>query len=293
MFVEVDTENQILKIKQEITYHNQTADTLKEFILNDWNNAYSGKETPLAKRFSDEYVRAFHLANDSDRGFTTIYSIIDQNNLNLNWDRPARHPDLVEVKLKNPIYPNQKFKLTLTYQVKIPNERFTKFGYDDKTLSFNLRDWYLAPARVVNNKFVRYSNENLDDIANAVADYEITLTVPKGTVITTDLDDGKLQNETAEQYLLKGKNRMGFTLALETKNTFEVYSNSYGEVSCNIKDSRVTEIQKAYLINQVTEFTSNTLGGYPFKKIMVTQADYERSPMYGLNQLPAFLNPYP
>ena len=132
MFVEADIEKKILKVRQEITYYNQTADTLKEFILNDWNNAYSAKNTPLAKRFSDEYIRAFHLANDDERGSTAIYSIIDQNNLTLEWKRPVNHPDLVEVQLKNPIYPNQQFKFVLTYEVKIPNERFTKFGYDDR-----------------------------------------------------------------------------------------------------------------------------------------------------------------
>jgi len=294
MFVEADIEKRILKVRQEIIYYNQTSDTLKEFILNDWNNAYSAKDTPLAKRFSDEYIRAFHLANDDDRGSTTIYSVIDQNNLNLEWKRPVNHPDLVEVQLKNPIYPNQQFKFILTYEVKIPNDRFTKFGYDDRIGAFNLRDWYLTPARVVNNKFVRYSNENLDDIANGIADYDIKLSLPKNITLTTDLEENdKYDVKGLWVYELQGKNLMGFNIALETNNSFEVYKTRNVEVSCNLKDNRITELQRAALINQITEFTENKLGVYPHKKIMVTQADYERSPMYGINQLPAFLNPYP
>lgn len=294
MVVELDAEKKILKVKQEIVYYNQTADTLKQFVLNDWNNAYSNKTTPLAKRFSDEYVRAFHLAKPEERGNTILYSIIDQNNLTLNWNRPKNNPDLVEVQMKNPIYPNQKFKFILTYEVKIPNNRFTKFGYDDKTGSLNLKDWYLTPARVENNKFVRYSNENLDDIANGICDYELTLIVPENVKITTDLYIGnETKKENKNTFYLVGKGRNSFNLAIETINTFDIYLNKFVEVSCNLKDNRVTDIQKALLVDKITEFTATNLGVYPHGKILVTQADYERNPMYGLNQLPAFLNPYP
>lgn len=294
MFVEVDIENKIVKVRQEITYYNQTTDTLKEFILNDWNNAYSAKDTPLAKRFSDEYIRAFHLAGDQDRGNTIIYSVVDQNNLSLHWKRPTGHPDLVEVQLKNPIYPNQHFKFILTYEVKLPNDRFTNFGFDDKIGSFNLRDWYLTPARVEGNKFVRYSNENLDDIANAVSDYDIKLTLPKSIYLNTDLiEKDKYDVKGSWVYELEGKNIMGFNLALEAFNSYQAYKTNNAEVVCNLRDNRITELQKGALINQIAEFTETHLGTYPYKKIMVTQADYERSPMYGINQLPAFLNPYP
>lgn len=294
MQVDVTTETQVLKVKQEIIYHNQTNDTLKEFILNDWNNAYSAKDTPLAKRFSDEFVRAFHLAKDSERGSTTIFSIVDKDNTALNWTRPDKHPDLVAVHLKNPIYPGQKFKLVLTYEVKVPNERFTEYGYDDKIGVFTLKDWYLTPARLENKTFVRYSNENLDDIANSVCDYEVLLTLPKSLKFTTDLKEGKIsEKDSVITYELSGSDRMGFNLILEKNNTFDVYNNKVAEVSCNLKDNRVTEIQKALLVDRITEFTAANLGAYPHTKIMVTQADYERSPMYGLNQLPAFLNPYP
>jgi hypothetical protein len=34
------------------------------------------------------------------------------------------------------------------------------------------------------------------------------------------------------------------------------------------------------------------IGTYPFKKIVVSQIDYERNPFYGLNQLPSFISPF-
>jgi hypothetical protein len=46
----------------------------------------------------------------------------------------------------------------------------------------------LTPARYENHQFVTYSNENLDDIANASSDYEIEMKVGKKFAVTTDLD---------------------------------------------------------------------------------------------------------
>ena len=60
--VKVDADKKLLSVYQELTFLNQTNDTLTSIILNDWNNAYSARETPLGKRFSDEFVRSFHLA---------------------------------------------------------------------------------------------------------------------------------------------------------------------------------------------------------------------------------------
>lgn len=293
MVVDVDYDTKIFKIKQEITYHNQTNDTVQDFILNDWNNAYSGKNTPLAKRFSDEYVRAFHLAKDEERGYTKVYSIVDQNGLSLHFENPKKNSDIIDVQLKNPIYPNHKFKFFITYVVKIPNARFTKYGYDDEG-NFNLNDWYLTPARIENNKFVLYSNENLDDIANSICDFEITLRVPAGIKVITDLYAGnKVNKGNKDEHYLIGKGITDFALVLERNNSFEVYRNNYAEVSTNLKDNRVTDIQKAVIIDDVVRFTAENLGSYPNGKILVTQADYEHSPVYGLNQLPSFLSPFP
>jgi regulation of enolase protein 1 (concanavalin A-like superfamily) len=47
------------------------------------------------------------------------------------------------------------------------------------------------------------------------------------------------------------------------------------------------------LIDKITNYVKENLGTYPFKKITVSQTDYERNPFYGLNQLPAFISPFP
>ena len=292
MTVEADVDQRVLKVKQEITFVNQTGDTLTSITLNDWNNAYSSKTTPLAKRFSDEYVRAFHIADDKDRGGTTVTSAT-ANGQPLKWSRPEAHPDIIDIEVNIPIYPNGKFIMLFEYEVKLPDDRFTRYGVDDDG-NFILKNWYLTPARYEAHSFVKYSNENLDDIANAVSDYEVTLSVPSGSGVTSDLYVGnKITEGTTDKYFLIGESRLDFNLMLERKSTFEVYRNAIAEVSTNLKDKRLTDIQKALLIDEIVKFTSASLGSYPQGKVMVTQVEYERNPVYGLNQLPAWISPFP
>ena len=40
-------------------------------------------------------------------------------------------------------------------------------------------------------------------------------------------------------------------------------------------------------------FLHQNLGQYPFENLVVAKADYDYSPVYGLNQLPDFLRPFP
>ena len=97
MVVEVNSEEKKLNIQQDIVFFNASDDTLNTIVLNDWNNAYSNVNSPLAERFSDEFYRGFHLAKESERGSTTNITIIDDQKLFLNWQRTTESPDVISV----------------------------------------------------------------------------------------------------------------------------------------------------------------------------------------------------
>ena len=140
---------------QEIEFFNQSEDTLTSIVLNDWNHAYSSKTTPLAKRFSDEFYRGFHLAAEKERGSTNNLNISTTDKSKLSWGRTEKNPDLVTVKLDKKLAPNQKIILHLTYIVKVPSDDFTHYGYTERGGMY-LRNWFLTPARYENHGFVKY-----------------------------------------------------------------------------------------------------------------------------------------
>jgi hypothetical protein len=293
MFVEVDTETKILNIQQEITFFNESDNFLDLIVLNDWNNAYSNVNSPLAKRFSDEFYRGFHLAKEEERGSTTNLTIIDDDKLFLSWERTEENPDIITVNLRKKLAPNQKLKLHLTYIVKIPSDKFTEYGYDANG-GMNLKNWYITPARYENHSFIKYNNDNLDDIANGVSDFEIDLKLSKGLEMTSDLNYARsIQKGDYSIYSLSGKKRSSFSLFIEpTKSSFYSFNNEALQVITNLKDEKISVAQQALVVDCIVHFVNDLIGKYPFDKIVISQADYERSPFYGLNQLPSFIRPF-
>lgn len=286
--VTVDDVSNTLNIEQELIYFNQTSDTLHHIILNDWNHSYSDKNSPLGKRFSDEFVRNFHLANDTERGLTTVRSILDTNKNEIPYKRLDNQLDLIELTFNQSLLPNEKRKILLSYSIKIPNSKFTSYGYDNEG-NFILRNWFITPSRYENGAFVTYSNVNIDDSANANSDYELTLQVPANLYPTCDLNLTDVQIAT---YHFEGKNRNDIALYLEKKNTFNTFVNSHFSFLSNINSTKIDEVRKAMIIDKIVKYVAKNIGEYPHEKIIVSQVDYDRNPFYGLNQLPSFLSPF-
>jgi hypothetical protein len=289
MVVEINSETKVLNVIQELTYFNQTNDTLSFIVLNDWNNAYRDKNTPLAGRFSDEFERSFHLAHDKERGKTDNITVIDPNQLMLTWERDEKYADVIQIRLREKLMPHQKATFKLTYTVKIPSDKFTLYGYGENG-KMHLKNCLLIPARYENKGFVKYNNLNLDDAANALTDYEIDVKIQGNLILNSDLNTTLIG---ANQYLLSGKNRLNFSLLVDHPKEYSVFKNSQVEVVSNLRDNRLNDFQRALVIDKIVNYVGENLGHYPLEKITVTQADYDRNPFYGLNQLPNFISPFP
>ena len=220
MNVKVDVSKNLLYVQHTLLYNNSSNDSIKQIVLNDWNNAFSSKNSALARRFSDEFVRSFHLAKNDDRGYTEIKSVFDADYQTINWERTENTVDLVYLNLNNPIAPCSQQTITLQYIVKIPNEKFTKYGFDTNG-NLVLKNWYLNPARFENKRFVEQSNENLDDIPNAFGDFEIEVEIDNSYFVSSNLNEVIVTSENSKkQYFLEGKSKTDVVLYLQQKNTF-------------------------------------------------------------------------
>lgn len=289
-------EGHTLQVRQVLVFENNSADTLHSIVLNDWNHSYSGKDTPLAKRFSDEFIRSFYRAKDEERGHTSVSIVAagspdDDKSTVLAWVRTKEHPDLLEVSTGQ-LLPGQKIKLLLTYDLKLPNARFTGYGYDKENI--RLKDCFLVPARYENHRFARYSNNNLDDSANGATDYQITLFIPNGKRLVSDLDisPAGLDVDGYDGYNLTGKNRVRYDIFIESESNFSSFKNDFIDVQNNLDSKKVDDIRKAIIVDNVVRFVDESLGKPEFGKIAVSQADYVQNPFYGLNQLPSFINTF-
>jgi hypothetical protein len=290
----VDIKTKTIKVSQTIIYKNESNDALKDIYLNDWNNSYSTKETPLAKRFEEEFSTKFHLAKSQQRGYTLVTSIKDSDNNQLEYSSLKAHPDIIKVNLKTPLQPQASYDIKLEYILVIPDATFTDYGFT-KSKDFELKYWYITPT-VYNGKWNYYSNKNLDDLFVPKSDITINITHPLNYRATSELDfvstNTNRENKT-QTTTLHGKERIDTYLSL---NKFPLYGFVQTDdliLISNINEKGLPGAEKAILTDKITRFLSKNLGEYPHKQLLVSTTDYSKNPLYGLNQLPDFFRPFP
>ena len=280
-----------LDIVQEVIFTNTSNDSLTEIYFNDWANSFSAKTTPLAERFGENFNRAFQFEKDSNRGRTQIYSVSNSRSLSLEWER-GDELDILVVKLDSVLLPGQQYKLKFQYNSRQPDASLTRYGVTRQG-DYKLKYWYLTPA-VYQDGWQAYSNKNSEDLYQHPTDYRITFNSPRGYFLVSDLDVvSEFESQDMRITALQGDNRMSANLYLERVPTFSSVVTDKFELVTNMDDRKVTGPIKALAIDRILFFMADRLGEYPFDKMVISQADYKTSPVYGLNQLPNFISPFP
>ena len=281
-----------LYIQQVIEYRNISNDTLKEIYLSDWMNAFSDTRTPLARRFFEDYDRSFHFARQEKRGGTTVNSIMGDSYNILNWERPEGHPDLIKITPEKPVAPREKYTINLNYSVKLPSDEFTRYGFQNKG-NYHLKYWFIAPG-VYDDGWKVYSHKNMNDLYLPKLDLDVELKIPSNLAAISALKMEKIEPLNGQKIVyLKGSERLDTELHLTTQVVFDDLQIDSLHVLSNITDSGVNAGMKAFFVKRVVDFLQKNLGTYPHPVLLSTQQDYAANPVYGLNQLPKFLRPFP
>jgi len=279
-----------IKISQTIQYHNTTNTTLYSIFLNDWNNSYSTKKTPLAKRLAEEYKRDFHFVKNKERGYTVITSI-QQDNESAKFERLEKHPDVIKVKLNSPLLANQTYTLDLNYIVQLPSDKFTRYGRNSLN-EISLRYWYITPA-VYDGEWQYYSNKNLDDLFIPESKLRLEIEYPENYTLTSELNEITRSINDKKTSVLEGNHRINSKLFLNKAKKFNTIETDYLTIISNIDNENINLIDEAIVTDKVLRFITTNLGFYPHEKLLLTEIDYKKDPIYGLNLLPDFIRPFP
>lgn len=281
-----------LEIDQEITFINSEDRELSSIYLNDWNNAFSSKSSALAKRFAEDYARRFHFAKDHERGYTEVEYVQDAVGTKLTWDRPGEIPDIIRIELQKALAPGDSVKLNLKYRVKVPDDKFTRYGVDNEG-NYKLRYWYMVPAPL-DNGWKLYNHKDLGLQYVKPYDIFISLDIPTQFYAASGLD--LLRTQTRQEYktiTFRGENRVNSEMYLTKSYIFESISANSNQVITNIEDEDVQFDIKSAILERIMGYLYERLGEYPHYNIFATQEDYQKNPIYGLNQLPDFIRPFP
>ncbi len=282
-------ETKEINITQEFTYQNNSKVTLEVLHFNDWVHSYSNKNSGLAKRFADEFKKSLHLAKDSERGRTIIMSAVDENYKGLQLSRTDER-DILKITLNNSLKPGDSAKLFITYSVKLPPNKYTPFGYSKN--GYYLKDWYLTPA-VFDGEWHLYSNKNLEDLYTDITNTTINFTYPQKLFLASNYSTiGNTQFPNGQHTQLLGKRRKNCEIILTDQDRFVTHITSQMTVVTDIEAKKYNQVSQGVSILKVSEFIYDNLGYYPHPQLLVSELEYNKSPLYGLNQLPRFIRPY-
>jgi len=284
-------ESKTIVVEQELIYKNNSDSILKEIYLNDWANSFSSKKTPLAKRFAENYQASFHFENNKNRGHTQIIKINNSIDEPLDWKRRSQL-DIVKVELDKKLLPGEEYTLKLEYKIILPDDKFTRYGIT-KDGAIKIRYWYLAPA-VFDQKWQIYSNKDLNDLYLTPSTFKIKFKTPAHYQLITDLN---VVSESIDDKIkvtqLEGDLRMNVKLQFLKVSNYQTLETDKFIISTNHSHKNVSSISQALTIDRITHFLDQNLGEYPYDKMVISEIDYERNPVYGLNLLPEFISPFP
>lgn len=290
MKAELDSVTNTIKINQKLLYFNNSKDTLSTILLLDWANSYADKETPLAVRFAEDFRRNFHFAGRKTRGFTKINSIFNNSKDTLSWKRFNDIQDILEINLSKPLNPKDSTIINLSYSVKLPHYKFTGNGYTNEK-NYNLRHWYLIPA-VYNSKWEIYSNKDLFDFYAPLINYKIDLKIPNGYSLASEMTQVEQIAKNKKEIFLRGNNLRDVKLYIQKTPNFYSLKTKELELITNIKLGKTKTSIKNKTADRIVNFLKNNLGDFSTDKLIISNIDQRKNPVYGFNQLPQKLRPF-
>ncbi len=286
MNVVLSSENKTLLISEKITYYNRSQTPLNTIYFHDWNHAFSDVNSPLGKRFLENYNNKFFFSAEKNRGYTNIKNFLI-NGESVIWKREPHHIDQIEIQLSRLLQPDESIEFQIEYVVKIPDDKYTKYGVGND--AFNLKYWYILPA-VYRDGWQLQSHLNLDNLYTDTTDYFIDLHLDSPYDVQSNLNIEKIDSLNFE---LTGKDVTDLELIISKKKEFETFYADSLEIVTNLNGFEIGSQLKKDLLTRQINFISDYLGKYPHHKILVNKIVYEKNPIYGFNQVPNFLRPFP
>lgn len=285
------SENQI-HVVQKIHYTHLQEFPTKEIYLNDWNNAYSSTESPLAKRLVEEYNRSFYLSKKSKRG-TTLIESLEVNQEEVDWERPKGKIDIIKVALTEEITKGTVVKLKISYTLQLPDAKFTGYGIIDKEEYF-LENFFISVAWLNKKGWAPISHMDLEDIPNSQGDYNIVFSLPKRLEIKSNLSPYKKEKSNNDYiYTFRNSFKKQLLFHIGGESDYRHFNFDGKDIYSNLSNNELSEAGNRYSLKKINAFLNKSLGDLSHKHIFLSQQKYEKRPFYGLTLVPAFLKPFP
>ena len=279
----------IFNIQQKIVFFNKSVDPLTKIYLHNWGNSFSETNSLLGERLEEDFKKDFSFSSAFERGFSRI------KNLSINYQtaqfrKLPKQNDILEITLKTPLKPRDSTIISLFYDLKVPDSRFT--GYGKTKTGYHLRFWQIIPA-VYDTKWKIMSNLNMDDLYQDLANYKIAIKVPKKYNVESNLYQYKTRNKDFTTFQLVGNRKKDIILSIDSFEKFKSFKTKTQEIKTDAFDRKISLKESEKIIAKQINFIEKHIGKHPHKEIFVDKISLKKEKLQELYGLPQWLKPFP
>lgn len=190
----LDDERHYLHAHLELSYHNNSPDTLHKLIFHLWPRAYRSDATALAQQFLLDGDTRFHFASQKDRGdLDSLLFQAEGETLAFFFD--SHYEDIAHVQLARPLPPGKKINITTPFRVKIPAS-FSRLGHVGT--SYQMTQWYPKPAVYDRQGWHPMPYLDRGEYYSEFGDFYVSITLPNNYWVAAT---GQLQSPEEQQKL--------------------------------------------------------------------------------------------
>jgi len=184
-----------LSALEEITYTNQSKQSLDKIYFHLWPNAYRNNRTALARQMLQNGKRGLYYAEPKDQGFIDSLAFSVNGKL-VKWEILNEDtPDVAIVYLPQPLGPGQKIVISTPFHVKLPAS-FSRMGHIGQR--YQITQWYPKPAVFDHQGWNPIPYLDQGEFYSEFGSFDVSITVPKNYVVGAS---GDLQTESEKVWL--------------------------------------------------------------------------------------------
>ena len=164
------------------------------------------------------------------------------------------------------------------------------------------------------------SNLDLNDLSHDFSFFKFNLTYPLSHILISDIEGKKSKTKTNKNFISSLEKRKNLNILLSKNTSFLKfiindniiitdifkkvnkndslinnifkYANNKTGNNIDFNDLDSSLIKKDSIISKTIKYVTKRLGPYPFKKIIISNQNISRRPIYGLNNFPKVISPF-
>ncbi len=177
--VTLNDKEHFLYAHEELSYTNNSPDTLRYIYMHLWPNAYKNDRTPFARQQDVNNSTAFYYSKPADRGYIdSIQFMVDGQAVD-HYSTEAT-PDIARLDLPRPLPPGNTIKITTPFRVKIPKV-FSRMGHTGQ--AYYISQWFPKPAVYDQKGWHPIPYLDQGEFFSEYGAYDVSITLPSNYVV--------------------------------------------------------------------------------------------------------------